>query len=1178
MDRHLPSHRSHRIGGGKGLPSRRLLPAGVTWERVTELFSAALDCPPTERETFLTTACGDNAGLMTEVRSLLRSLGQAGDFLEPGMAVGPPLSPSFLAELDRAPLFAQFSPETLVANRYRMKSLLGRGGAGEVYEAWDEELAIPVALKLLHFGGALGGDALRSLKQEAMLARAVVHHNICRVYDLGCHGDPQTGVWFYTMEVLRGETLAERLRAHGRLSPEEAWPLVEQMAAGLDAAHQAGVAHLDFKSGNVMLTREAGAQQAVITDFGLARTWQQIQEEAVASYPDAIVGTPAYMAPEQVRGEGAGPAADIYALGVVLYELITGTLPFAGESELDVARARLEADAPSPKTIVPALDEHWETVIGRCLERDPRRRFARAIDVAAALAGRSVATAATLQSAASILHSLPFERDRFLGRDEELAQLTEAIRGETRLVTILGPGGMGKTRLAVHHGWRSLAEWPGGVWFCDLTEARDVNGIVAAAGKSLGMRVSDTDPIEQLAQAIVGRGRCLMILDNTEQIAALIKPIAQRWVERAPEAVFLATSRERLGLGQEAIVDLGPLAMDAGRELFIARAQRLRPRIELDSADLAATAEIVRLVDGMPLAIELAAARVRVMSVVQIAAAMQKRFRLLTGGPSERHETLAAAIDSSWELLQPWEKTAFAQCSVFEGGFTLEAAESVLDLTAFAGAPLAVDAVQSLIDKSLLRGWMAGKTGVESQPAFRLGMFVSLQEYARCKLAEAGAIPGGSGAAAVRAAEERHGRWFGRYGTDDALLALSEHGGVERRRALVHDSENLLAAARRAAARGDGEVATATYRAAAAANFSQGPYGIIVDLGKAILGGTLTAKQRALALRTLAQAEKGTGRMEDALEHYSTALNLFREQGDRVGESLLLGNIGSVYIDQGRWEEACACFEEALRIDRERGSCPGEGVLLHALGTAYHNAGHLTEARTHLEAALAFHHDTGNRRSEATAINSLGALDCDQGRWEEGRSRFEAALAIYLDLDDLPGEGMARLWLGNWFRIHGSLPEASRHLDRAMGIYRSVGNRYWEGGVLHLLGKVRDAEGRLDEARDLVETALAISRETGNRNREGLAMGTLGYLLSKQGDTVAAKEAVLAGEALLRAAKAEPELVELLCVRAQLEHGDSNAPLARTLLGEAEAIADRLELGRDTELGRMISELRSTLS
>jgi predicted ATPase len=1175
-------------GGEERAASSRALPAGVTWEQVAELFAAALEHPPEARAAYLAGACAGSATLLAEVESLLRSHGAAGEFLAPPATPSPgldsPLTPSLHAAIDEAPLWTQFAPGAVVGNRYRIRSLLGRGGAGEVYEAWDEELSIPVALKILRFCAAFRDEALKRIKQEALLARTVVHPNICRVYDLGCHGDPPAeSVWFLTMEVLRGETLADRLRARGRLTPAEAMPLVEQMAAGLEAAHQCGIVHLDFKSGNVMLAGEPGREQAVIADFGLARVMPSRTADPPA--PDdrpagmAIAGTPAYMAPEQVRGEVAGPAADIYALGVVLYEMVTGALPFTGESPLDVAERRLAADAPSPQEIAPDLDTRWADVIRRCLEREPRRRFARAADVALALSGRLPAQDETAAGSPPTTHSLPAERDRFVGRELELSALARAILGGARIVTLRGTGGMGKTRLALRYGRRSLALWPGGVWFSDLTAATDENGIAAAVGKSLGIRLSARDPAEQLGQAIRRRGRCLVILDNADAIVGPVAASVERWSERAPEAAFLTTSRERLGLGAEAVVDLGPLGMEAGSALFIERAKRLRPGLELDVADLAAASEVVRLVEGIPLAIELAAARVRVMTMAQIVAAMRRRFSLLTGGPSERHEALATVIDDSWELLKPWEKAALAQCSVFEGGFTLEAAESVLDLAACSGLPQPVAVVQSLVDKSLLRTWMSGQGGGEPQPNVRLGMFVSLQEYARGKLAEEGAIPGGcSGATSVRAAEERHGRWYGRYGTDAALTALDAHGAVERRLALGAESENLLAAARRAAARGDGEVATAAYRAAAAANAAQGPFARIVELGGMILGGALSPQERASVLLALARAERSSGRMQDALAHYTEALALYRAEGDRPGEGLALGNMGNVYLDQGRMDEACSHFEAALEIDREVGNRHSEGVLRHALGTAYHNQGRLAEARTHLQAALAIHRETGSRRSEATAINSLAALDCDQGRLEEGRLQFEAALAIYREMDDRDGEGIARRMLGVWHRVRGSLAEASKHTEDALAIYRAMGNRRWEATVLNDLANLRFIESRLDEAREHAASALEIAREVGNRRVQGTALHTLGHVHFRQGRTAEAREALIAAEALLRAARADGDLLELLCTRARLEHESGNAALARALLGQVEALGDRIGAGPDSEFGRRVAALRATLS
>jgi predicted ATPase/Tfp pilus assembly protein PilF len=1096
-----------------------VLSTGVTWERIAEVFAAALDHPPYERETFLSSACGENSALATEVRSLLENHGIAGNFLQPGsVALGSPLSPSLLSAIEQAaPSFAQFAPEALIGSRYRVKALLGRGGAGEVYEAWDEELAIPVALKSLRFEVGRHIDALRSLKQEAMLARSVVHPNVCRVYDLGCHGDPKDGIWFLTMEVLRGETLAERLRG-GRLTPEEAWPFVEHMVAGLEAAHQAGVVHLDFKSGNVMLVGESGREQAVITDFGLARALRQDGEDRPRTEcgSKVIIGTPAYMAPEQVRGEVAGPAADMYALGIVLYEMVTGTLPFAGDTELEVAERRLDAEAPSPLSVVPELDERWEAVIGRCLERDPRRRFARAGDVAEVLAGRRSAQLDPIEGSIPSQHSLPAERDRFVGRDGELAALERTIAGEARIVTLLGAGGMGKTRLAVRYGWLSLADWPGGVWFCDLTEARDMNGITSAVGSSLGVPLGKGDPVVQLGHVLAGRGRCLMILDNLEQVAEPGAVTVQRWLEAAPEVQFLVTSRERLSLAS-AILEVGPMGVESGLELFIERARRLCPGLDLGEVDLAAAQEVVRLVEGMPLAIELGAVRMRVMDAVQLVSGMRKRFSLLTGGRSERHETLTAVIDGSWELLEPWEKAALAQCAVFDGGFTLEAAESVLDLSAYPEAPWTVDVVQSLTDQSLLRTWVPeGTTGVWL-PAPRFGMYVSVQEYARRKLAEAGTILHVEGdVSAVRTAEERHGKWYGRFGTEEALATFDQHGGVERRRALGNDIDNLVAASRRAVARGDSKTATAAYRAAWVVHSMRGPYGTSVELGLEILAAPAQERERALTLTTLGQAEKSLGRMQEAGARLEAALELTRKEGNIRGAGIILGHLGGLCCDEGREEEARGYFDAALTIHRAVGDRHGEGIVLGNQGTLHRLEGRMDDARRCYEAALAIHREVGNRRSEGIALGNLAALDQEQGLAEPSRVHYEAALTIHRELGDRRWEGAVMGNLGNLYFVGGQLDEALALFEAALTIHREVGNRRSEGIVLGNLAGIDQARGRVEDARHRSETALAIHREVGNRRLEGIELGHLGNFLRIQGHVKEARDRFEAALAIHR--------------------------------------------------------------
>ena len=263
---------------------------------------------------------------------------------------------------------------------------------GEVYEAEDLELLQPVALKTVLPRDAAHDVAIERFKREIHLARKVTHANVCRIYDVGYHARPDgSSVIFLTMELLDGETLSHRIQRQGPLSPEEGLPIARQMIAALAAAHSAGVIHRDFKSENVFLVPGADAARVVVTDFGVARGVEQDQFAAQVTITDAAVGTPAYMAPEQIEGGTLTAAADQYALGVVLFEMVTGRLPFAGDTPLATAVKRLTQAPPSPEELIPGLDAQWVEVIRRCMARYPEQRFGSVVEAGRALEGEGAA-------------------------------------------------------------------------------------------------------------------------------------------------------------------------------------------------------------------------------------------------------------------------------------------------------------------------------------------------------------------------------------------------------------------------------------------------------------------------------------------------------------------------------------------------------------------------------------------------------------------------------------------------------------------------------------------------------------------------------------------------------------------------------------------------------------------
>jgi predicted ATPase/class 3 adenylate cyclase/tetratricopeptide (TPR) repeat protein len=758
--------------------------------------------------------------------------------------------------------------------------------------------------------------------------------------------------------------------------------------------------------------------------------------------------------------------------------------------------------------------------------------------------------------AKQVRHSLPAELDAFVGRTEQILDLAQRLESGARIVSIIGTGGSGKTRLVTRFAWTVMGDFPGGSWFCDLAAARSVDGIAHAVGRALDVPLGKEDPIVQLGNAIAGHGRCLVILDNFEQVARHAEETLGRWLSRAVDARFVVTTREVLGLPGEQVLALPPLPQRDSATLFVQRARAAKQEFEPTAGDAAAIAELAKLLDGLPLAIELAAARMRVMSPQSLVERMSERFKLLasTGRRQDRQATLRATFDWSWDLLSAADKSTLAQLSVFESGFTLESAEAVVDLKACDDAPWVADTVQSLVDKSLVRQLRGG----------RFDLLPSLQEYAWLHLRSEGRFPG-SGPAAQGVTEERHYAHFGGF---DAERAIADRGA---------DTDNLVTACVRAAAQGASVHAAGALRGAWAALKLRGPYRVGVELASIV--GSIPGLDAAVCAgvdEIAGDAFGLSGNVTEARERLDGALALARQVGDRRCEARVRSRLGFLDLNAGNFDGTRAHYEAALALATSDEVRDGivEWEAYNGLGNAWETQGRFELSRPQFEAALQTARRLGDRRREGRTLGNLGILHVEQGKFAEGRALYEAALGRAREMGDRQWEGNTLSNLGLLHQLEGRSADAMATLEAALAVARELGNVRGEGIVLCNLGIVLDAAGRFDDARNRLEEALAKARSIGDQRSEGQFLGYLALAHAHQHRFDEARRCLESGETLLRAVSDLFSLGILQCGRAETEQLAGAVESAKVALDEAQSLALEVGAGPQSELGQAIERAR----
>ena len=633
--------------------------------------------------------------------------------------------------------------------------------------------------------------------------------------------------------------------------------------------------------------------------------------------------------------------------------------------------------------------------------------------------------------------NLPFQGTSFIGRERELDEV-KALLKKSRLITLLGMGGLGKSRLSLQVAAEQIHEYPDGAWFLDLAPLRDPALVVGEAAQVLDVREEPDRPLIQTLCAHLKTRRVLLIIDNCEHLVRACAEMAHAILKAAPNVRMIASSRETLRVPGEHAYPILPLPLPRAGDslavlgqstavrLFVARAQQHKPSFELNEREAPGVAELVARLEGIPLAIELAAARVRSLAVADINKRLKDRYKILTGGDrvlQERQQTLRALVDWSYELLNASEQTVLNRLGVFAGGFDLAAAEEVCGTEPIDSLDV-LDLLQSLVEKSLVMLDESGETS-------RYRMLETIREYVSEKLEQSGE----KGAIA-----ERHCMYFFALAKEvrSGLTGPDQAQWVQRAES---DLDNLRSAISLPLGGGT-DAFIAVKFCVALQNFwilrgyvSEGRKVVRSALDLPEVQSSEMAQAHALYVAAgLAEAQSDHAEAQQMLE---TCLDLRRKLGNPVDIASTLSTLSLARLQAGDAGGASTGEHEALQLFRQVGHRIGEMVGLIHLGQIELHAEHLDQAREHLEQALKLSRSIKHHEAEGACELVLGETAFEVGDQPRAHVCFKRSLAVCEAAGDKRGQANATWWLGRLDLIGGNLDAARTRLQEALCAFRA---------------------------------------------------------------------------------------------------------------------------------------------
>jgi eukaryotic-like serine/threonine-protein kinase len=1026
---------------------------------------------------------------------------------------------------------ASLRPGSVLGNRYEILQQLGQGGMGAVYQARDRELDRMVAMKVIRPELATRPDILQRFKQELILARQVTHRNVIRIFDLGEAG----GIKFITMEFIEGQDLKTLVTEKGKLSTDETVSIIEQVCLALEAAHAEGVVHRDLKPQNIMVDKQG---KVSVMDFGIARS----VELGGMTQTGALVGTPEYMSPEQVRGEKVDARSDLFTLGIIFYELLTGQPPYQADSAMATMFKRTKERATPAVQLDPSVPKPLSDIVAHCLEMDHNRRF---------------------QSAAEIRHALEAWRGPgmvFAAPHPPISSFPP-VRWFLDLPTLRKWIVAGVTVLVLAAGTFAVFKLPIHVFSTSGPKIQPTSLAILPFRNASGDRAMDWlgPSLAEMLRTDVGQSSSLRTI-STDRVHQILKDL------RIPaDAEFDPGTLKRLA------------EFSSAETLVWGQYAKVGDQIRID-----ATVQDLKRQRAMPLKVEAATEKDLLPAVQQLAQSIQQNLALSADVLKElRAKSLKPSSQSLPALRYYNEGLELArQGNHPEAAKRFEASTKADPDFALAYSKLGQTYSNLGYDEKAEQ--FSRKAVDLSDKLPPQERYLILANYAQVSNDNRKAIDSYENLAKVSPDDlDVHFRLGGLYETTsafdkardeyatvltgdpkhvDALLAA---GRVEIRRNNPQGSLDYLNRALSLAVELDNADAKATILNAIGAAYKQlnKPEEALRYYQESLAIKRNLGQKRGIAvtLAEIARVQAGLGKPGEAYKGYQEAVKLQREIGDKKGLGVTLINLGGLYKAREQYDEALKVYKESLQIQREVGNENNQGICLNNIGNVYLAKGQSSDAITYYERALELRNKAKIPSQIGETLHNLAEASLKAGEYERALDYHLRALELFRSSSEKRGAAIQSFSMGTIFEYQGRYGAALKSKEEALKTFRDLQERsLWMAEILGGYGHSLSQIGRYDEAQKSLDEALSLARQLQNKTKIAQVLNFQGDAFFYRGDLKSA--ANLFSQALAATSGTTEHEVILLSkfnsAKSAVKEGRRQAAVAslKTVIHEADAL------------------------